>query len=77
MKGEPHSVWVSSDIDVEITVKPGSVPKNAEELADFAGKFSPALADHGASWARYILFDENGNPDIEFDETFFWGPKKS
>lgn len=74
MKGKPNSVWISTDIDVEITVKPGSVPKNAEELADFAAKLSPALADHGASWARYILFDKNGDPDIEFDETILWAP---
>jgi hypothetical protein len=77
VKAEPHSVWVSSDVDVEITIKPGCVPKNAEELENFANSVSPALVAHGASWARYILFDENGDPDVEFDETFYDKNKKS
>jgi len=77
MKAEPNSVWVSSDIDIDIEIRPGSVPRNTEELADFADNVRPALVAEGASWARYILFDENGDPSIEFDETFVEDAEKN
>ena len=67
---EPNCVWVSSDINVDIHMKPGAVPKTQDELIHFSDCLNVFLAQNGAQWARYVLFDENAKPAIELDCEF-------
>lgn len=59
---QPNSVWVATDINVDIPMKPGSVPKTFDDLMDFSDCLNEFLVQNGAQWARYILFNETGNP---------------
>jgi len=76
MKGEPNSIWIASDIDVTITMNLESIPKDEEALERLASAMSPFLMENGGSWARYILFDGDGDLKVEINETFVGGPKK-
>jgi hypothetical protein len=59
---EPHSIWVSTDIDVDIRIKPGSVPQTIEHLKDFSEMFNDFLIQQDATWCNYVLHDEDGKP---------------
>jgi len=64
---EPNAVWVSSDIDVEIHIKPGSVPKTLEDLEHFASAMNEYLIPRGAAWSKFVLFDETCSPVVSLE----------
>jgi len=66
----PGAVWVASDVNLDISIKPGSVPKTYEELVDFSEAINHHFVLHGAAWARYLLFDEKAKPIVELKYEF-------
>ena len=67
---EPNSVWVSCNLDIEIKIDPGSVPKDAEELMAFSECMNEFIVKHGAAWANYVIFDEDGSPVASLEYEF-------
>jgi hypothetical protein len=71
MKSEPYAVWISTDIPVDLPkVASGSLPKDHIDLLNFSEAVNIYLVAHGAAWARYLLFDENGKPNLEYSYEF-------
>jgi hypothetical protein len=59
-KPEPNAIWVATDVDCDIEFKPGSVPKTAQQLVEFADKFNQFVVDKKGSWVTYAWFDDGG-----------------
>jgi hypothetical protein len=60
-KGDPNAVWVATDLDIDIAIQPGSVPKDLDSLYEFSQCMNEFLIKQGSAWANFILFDSDGN----------------
>jgi hypothetical protein len=61
LKGDPNAVWVVSDLNVNIAIQPGFIPKTPEELFDFSQCLNEFLILKGGTWSNFILFDSEGD----------------
>jgi len=67
---KPNSVWVSCDVDIDIQMQPGSVPVEPDELFDFSQCMNAFIIGKGATWANYVLFDNEGKPVTSLEYEF-------
>jgi hypothetical protein len=67
---EPNAVWVVCDLPIDIEIQEGKVPKNDEELYEFAEAFNEYAISKGATYAKFILFGKEGVPSIELEYEF-------
>ena len=67
----PNALWVATDVDVDIPApEPDSVPTNVDQLIDFSEYLNPHLTARGATWAKYVLFDNQAKPVAAFEYEF-------
>ena len=64
------TLWIVSDVDVEIEMTGTDIPKTLEELARMAFTVNAWLQEQGASWARYFLFLGEDKPWDELSFSF-------
>lgn len=67
---EPNSLWISTNVPVNIEIAPGKVPKTFDDLMHFSDCLNAFLIKENALWVRYTLFDEHAQPMASLDCDF-------
>jgi hypothetical protein len=70
LTANPNALWVVTDVQVDIKIAPGSVPKTFEDLGEFSCATNSFLIENDATYANYILFDSEGNAEYSLEYVF-------